>query len=266
MNEIRVYYDDFARSTFARDYVHGNRRVERQHDFLRRAVPSCCRRILVIGCGYGDSSNYLARKITPGAEILAVDISSVCIAMARELHAHPNIEFRRLDVVKEGIPGRWDCIIFPDVYEHIPANARPILHGKLKKALTERGTILLTCPSPAHQDFLREKGEGLQVVDETVTLEDYLRLAEETDGLLTYYSVISVFRSGDYVHVVIERGMEKTEPLDDTQKIAIKGWESDSLLARVWKRGRSAFGIDRIRRYLRRLRLKRIAPSKQGPQ
>lgn len=53
------------------------------------------------------------------------------------------------------------------------------LAWKNQNLLDDRGKVILTVPSPAHQEYLHRKGEGLQIIDEDVTLENLVCMAGE---------------------------------------------------------------------------------------
>ena len=205
-----------------RNYVHGNKRVNAQLALLRDAVAPSVERVLVIGCGSGESAHYIAARIAKHAKIVGVDISPEAVRIARKLFPHRRIEYRCENAVAGPIENNWDVIVLPDVYEHIPAGDRNKLHANLKVMLAERGKVLLTLPSPGHQTALHEQGWGLQIVDETVTLNDLLILADDLDAPLVHYSWISAFQTNDYVHAVIEREADRVGLITPADRILLK--------------------------------------------
>ena len=259
-NATQRFYDQFS-SRFVRDYVWGNLRVERQLKFLAAAIPPAVRTALVIGCGSGESARFVAHRVARGSTVLGVDISSESLRLARALNSHPRVRYEQLDVLSDELEGIFDVVILPDVYEHIPAAMRRVLHQKLDGALAEEGRVLLTFPSPGHQAALAAAGEGLQIVDEVVTLDDMRDLARDVRAELTYFNLISVWRANDYVHAGITRGTGTVKALDDRTRIPLQSTR-DGLPIRVGMR----FGVDRpVRlmragyRYLRlRIRLRRL--------
>ena len=219
--EKESFYNNFSKK-HSKDYIYGNLRVERQIDFLRKAVSRNVFNILIVGCGIGQSAYFLARHISKKAKILAVDISSKNLDIAKKLFNHVNIEYRKLDIIEDKLEGKWEVIVFPDSYEHIPRDSRAALHEKLNKILHERGRILFTVPSPGKQASLREAGEGLQVIDEIVTLEDFILASKDINGTVTYFNLISVWNSNDYIHVIIERGAERIGSISDSVPVFLK--------------------------------------------
>jgi SAM-dependent methyltransferase len=255
--EVERFYNEFA-PRLVGDLVKGNPRVKKQFELLRDAVPPGVAQILVIGFGSGQVAHYLA-GLTTSARIRGVDVSSENVRIAKALFEQPRVTFEQLDVTRQALEGSYDLIILPDVYEHIPLAARAALHKELTRSLAPNGRLILTLPSPGHQKALREQGHGLQAVDETVTLNDLVCLARDVGGELTYFNSISVWRTNDYLHAVIERGAESERPLALTDRLPLKGWPKSRLLSRAWgsfERKSGLLGLKRAwlrRSYARRL-------------
>lgn len=225
-SEVEAFYDTHSQK-FIKDYVKGNARVERQFEFFSDAIPRNIGKILIVGCGSGEGSHFIANRVAKNAKILAIDISSENIRLAKALFQHPNIVYSQVDVITDPIEGEgeWDLIVFPDVYEHIPKESRPTLHNKLNKLLSKKGKIFLTIPSPGKQAHLYSTGKGLQVVDEVVTLEDLVLLSNDVKGVLSYFGIISVWNTNDYIHVIVERGVEQIGEITSDDKLPIKSWK-----------------------------------------
>ncbi|MCC5634381.1 class I SAM-dependent methyltransferase [Nostoc sp. CHAB 5844] len=228
-NAVESFYNNFY-PTFINDYIYGNDRIERQFNFFLKSISPNTSSILIIGCGSGQGAHFIANKVAKKAKILAIDISKTNIRLAEKLFAHKRIEYRKVDVTTESIEGKWDVIIFPDVYEHIPIEARPKLHLKLNELLTDKGKIIFTVPSPGKQAFLYEQGEGLQVIDEFVTLEDLVKVTNDVSGVLTYFNMISVWNSNDYIHAIVERGANKIGTLTESDYLPIKTFQVKGFL------------------------------------
>jgi len=255
---VEAFYDAFS-ERLLRDYLIPNRRVLAQCTFLRDALSGDERRVLVIGCGSGQVTHEIAATMTRRADVFGVDISGSNIAIAVALFGGRRLSYQRLDVLEDAVDGTWDVIVLPDVYEHIPATSRELLHGKLKRMLGESGRILLTFPSPGHQAMLHAMGVGLQVVDETVTLDDIMRMADDVDAAMTYFGYVSVFRTNDYVHAVLERGCDDVRPIIATDRLRIK--RQTGRLIRWWRLWFGRWGLCwwparrmRAARVLRRVR------------
>lgn len=235
-DDVKRYYDNFVHH-LTRDYIHGNRRLEIQYSFVGEATSSHIATALIVGCGSGESAFHVAERVAPNAEVLAVDIGSENIRVAELLFAHPRITYKVMDVTKD-LPTtrRFDMILLPDVYEHIPKDLRRALHDALRLVLADRGVILLTVPSPSHQTNLRTSGEGLQIIDETVTLDDLVQLATDVGGHLSYYAIVNAFQVGDYIHAVVSAGPEHERDAEPIDEVSIRRLEpAPTGLARVRK-------------------------------
>lgn len=257
--EVEAFYDALS-PAFVRDYVKGNKRVERQFQFFKAAIEPGAKSILVIGCGSGEGAHFVATCIAKNAKILAVDISGANIKLARALFSHQHIEYRKCDVLTEDIPGRWDIIILPDVYEHIPLKNRGILHGRMAKWLSVGGRILLTVPSEQTQRSLNDPSSGHkpQIVDEIVSLSDLAQLAKDTDALLTYFAVISVWHSNDYVQAIVERNAHQGRTLKPLDQVPIKAGLPPGASARLATALRKKLGFASLNRWRRLRRVTRL--------
>jgi len=210
---IETFYDNFS-SKLVTDYVYGNKRVDFLRNFLRQTISAKTRTILEVGCGIGSNAAYLVKKVAERSSLTAVDVSAENIRIAKRLFSDPRIVFLCQDICEwDHGAQRFDVIILPDVYEHIPRARRDTLHKALSQHLENCGKIIMSVPSPEHQEFLRRRGEGLQVVDEVVTLEDIISMSLDVEGTLTYFAKVSVWQREDYMYAVIERGSEAMSSL-----------------------------------------------------
>jgi len=227
--DTEKFYDVFSKR-FLDDYVEKNDRVVAQKSLLKSAIHPEVANILIVGCGSGETAYFLAKHTK--ANILAVDISSEALTLATRLFAHPRIEYRRLDVIREFLEGPWDVIFFPDVYEHIPAAFRHRLHHVLDGLLSENGQIILTVPSQFKQECLRATG-GLQIVDEVITLDTLLELAKGVHGALTYLNLLSVWDSGDYIHAIVGRRSPFLTALSQNDMVPLRSHKPLSFPQRI---------------------------------
>ena len=262
-NELENFYDQFSRK-WLEDLVQGNERIAQQLAFFLRAIPAETGSLLLVGSGSGQSAYFIASEVAPNAKIKALDISSEGLRLAETLFSDGRIEYQRLDILTEPVDGQWDGIVLPDIYEHIPVAARSKLHAKFNALLSPNGKIFMTLPSPGKQASLYASGKGLQIVDETVTLEDLVRMASETGGVLTYFNMVSVWENNDYIHAVIERGANTVGPIENINQTPLKGWPRRGL----WVRGRDFLGnrfhIFKILQTLKRRRLQARLLRAQG--
>ncbi|MBP8302596.1 MAG: class I SAM-dependent methyltransferase [Phycisphaerae bacterium] len=254
---IEEYYDTLS-ARFIRDCVYGNDRVRYQTAFLSSAIPRGVSSVLVVGCGAGQTPWHIARCCARKAHVLGIDISGAALQIARAIHSHPRVEYRQADILRDAVEGRWDVIVLPDVYEHIPLEDRVALHEVLSRLLSDRGRVLLTCPSPTYQAFLRERHpEKLQIVDETVTLEDLADLARDLSGALTFFNVVSVWNRNDYLHATIERGGERSGPIKAQENGPIQPLRRATGLVKTWRRCLRRSHLDKPVFWMRQWRIRR---------
>jgi trans-aconitate methyltransferase len=258
--KVEAFYDALS-PAFVRDYLRGNKRVERQFQFFQAAIQPEAKNILVIGCGSGEGAHFIATRIARRARILAIDISSANIELARGLFLHPNIEYRKCDILAETIDGRWDVIVLPDVYEHIPLHGRPKLHAQFAKLMTPQGRVLLTVPSEQTQKSLSDPQNTAhkpQVIDEVVSLSDLMQLAEEIGGSLTYFASISVWQSNDYVHAIVERRADRSLALTEVDRLPVKAGPPLTPSAKLSMALRRKIGLASLARWRKRKRVARL--------
>jgi colanic acid/amylovoran biosynthesis glycosyltransferase len=207
MNEtVRSFYDGFSRRLLA-DYVHGNQRMEAAIRHCLTWLPVGARRILDVGCGIGWSTWEIKRNHRE-AFVLGIDFSPQMIRIAQRLFVESQLAFASHDITECGaiLETPFDVIVMLDVYEHIPKESREKFHDVLDKTLAPGGTIILTCPSLSHQQFLRNQHpHELQPIDEDVAEEDVSKLARDINGEVILCEHVSIWRPSDYVHIALTR-------------------------------------------------------------
>jgi 2-polyprenyl-6-hydroxyphenyl methylase/3-demethylubiquinone-9 3-methyltransferase len=97
---------------------------------LSRRLPSSGR-LLDVGCGIGVL-DYAIGRDNPDLRVVGIDISEDSIARAREHHALPNVSFAAKSL--QSVDGEFDCVLFVDVFHHVP----PAQHEGLLRAARER--------------------------------------------------------------------------------------------------------------------------------
>jgi 2-polyprenyl-3-methyl-5-hydroxy-6-metoxy-1,4-benzoquinol methylase len=201
---IRAFYDGFTRK-LVRDYIAGNVRQARAFELVRSMIGPDTRTILDVGCGIGASSaSYIAGR--RGVTVHGVDISPHNIQVATALFGGPSLRFSVSDMETPPCEERYDLIAMIDMHEHIPREKWEVFHATLERSLSDTGTIVMTTPSPLHQDHLRTRKPGaLQVVDETIELGDVTALADRLGAAVIRYQWVGVWHANDYVHTVISR-------------------------------------------------------------
>ncbi len=97
--------------------LHPKHRHTGYHDFfIKRLRPK--ETVLDLGCGNGALAADMARRA--GARVLAMDIEENNIARARRDHAHPGVEYRVGNALRD-LPGRrFDTVVLSNLLEHLP--------------------------------------------------------------------------------------------------------------------------------------------------
>lgn len=235
IDDARRFYDSFARKLLL-DYARGNARLESALRFSMAYVPVNARRILDLGCGVGWSSFEVYRH-RPETRVLGIDLSPVLSETAKKLFGDSNrLEFRVADLTAGELQGssEFDVVMLLDVYEHIPVSARAGLHETLARVLAPEGIVILTCPSPEYQRYLRTHDPGgLQPVDEDVTENDMRILARAVGGQLSVFepATVNPLHANDYNYIVVTRtrggmapvtakpGLDLEQPADRRRRI-----------------------------------------------
>lgn len=59
-----------------------------------------------------------------------------------------------------------------------------------------------------------------------------MNLAEDIDGFLTYFNIISIWKTNDYFHAMIEKDANEVKPIVKRNKIPIKGcnWRQKNIV------------------------------------
>ena len=115
-------------------------RLMKYHDFFVGRVGQG-EKTLDIGCGIGAVAYDVAEQ--SGAYVTGIDLNADSIAKAREKFAHPRVEYRVGDVLKELTDEQFDVVILSNVLEHLPE--RPSFLCKVQTAVNP-SRILIRVP------------------------------------------------------------------------------------------------------------------------
>jgi SAM-dependent methyltransferase len=198
------FYNSF-RKKLTYDFLTGNKRIESVLNFILKNIDFKGMAVLDIGCGLGWSSYEISRvsNIVKG-----LDLSPDLIKTAQILFERPNLEFLAHDITSGVFLDKtlFDCIIMIDVFEHINRVDRHDFTVSLSNYLKEKGILFLSCPSVNHQNYLRQNNpDGLQPIDEDVTLYDLIRLSDVLNAEIVYFGYQSIWESNDYFYCIIQR-------------------------------------------------------------
>ena len=219
-SRVAAYYDAYDQKLLL-DYLLGNRRLEAAIRHALHSIPLSARRILDLGCGVGWSSREFARHF-PNARITALDLSPRLIEVAQRLTLERNVRYATQNVLDDAWQPTetFDAIVMIDVYEHIPVAQRTQLHRALARSLTECGVLILTCPTPEHQSYLRQhRPDGLQPVDEDVDEAAAATVAGDVGGRVMKFERRQIWQPNDYAHIVIAR---PGPTVDDHARVAVE--------------------------------------------
>lgn len=205
---VSSYYDARVGSLLA-GYVYGNKRIETALSFAKARLPKEACRILDFGCGIGATTSAIAEFAPKANEIVGLDLSQRNIEVAQALFGNSRVRFTTSDIFSlEGnlACGSLDAVIMIDVIEHVPRNLWEKLAKRLSALLSPMGTIILTTPTSLHQEWLAAHSpHELQIIDETVTLEDLSAFCSMADVSISYYELVDVWRTNQYIHLFAER-------------------------------------------------------------
>ena len=199
--ESRDFYNTFAGEVLLEDFRRLNLRQDAVRTLCKEFVPNGAR-VLEVGCGVGINARFLR---TIASRVVGIDISDRNIEVASEYAGAPNTEFRLLDILHASDDlaglGPFDVVVLPDVIEHVPLELHGRLFATIERILAVPGRVLVTYPSPGYQEYLKKhEPKALQLVDETVQLDDILR---HTSLRPCYFSYKHVWHMNQYVHLVL---------------------------------------------------------------
>lgn len=205
LSRIKEYYDLHSKRKIE-DFVNGNSRIERAYQEIKTWFVNNPKDVLEIGCGIGTVANRLA-KIYPDTNFKAFDISSKSIEIAKLLFQNQNLNYFFANEINEVVFPQvkfFDIIYLIDVFEHLQDESRGHLCDFINARLAVDGIVFMSCPTPSHQNWLRNnKPEGLQPVDFDIHLDDLINFGNKIGRRVLYYKEICVWNEGDYLHVVL---------------------------------------------------------------
>lgn len=130
--------------------------------------------ILEIGCGIGTLSKLLIRLV-PNGHFTGCDISPKSIEYARQFNPDKNAEFICSDMSDFTHSKKFDCVVFPDVLEHIPLEQHKNLFEIIAGISTENAIWFINIPEPNVLDYHREHNPHLlQIIDQSLSMQDLL--------------------------------------------------------------------------------------------
>lgn len=205
---IRSYYDAFSVMLLS-DYVHGNARLDAALEHVLSSIPEGATRVLELGCGVGVVADAISQHF-PNASVDALDLSVENVSNAIKLFASERIHFDVRDITSSAplSTEKYDAVVMVDVLEHVPEQERDRLVLALKERMNDNSVFIATFPSPSFQNYLRTQSpDGLQPVDEDISSEVFEHIAHLLGGSVDKFEFKTIWRTGDYVHGVVTRGV-----------------------------------------------------------
>lgn len=121
---------------------------------MDRLDPRAGETLLDVGCGCGDTSLELARRVGPEGEVLGLDISGPMLEVARRRAAEAGaegLEFRQADAQTAALPGGRDAVFsrFGVMFFSDPAAA----FANLRRSLRPGGRLAFVCWRPLAENL-----------------------------------------------------------------------------------------------------------------
>ncbi len=163
---------------------------------LIKLIPESVKNVLEFGCGIGKTGKAIREKY--GTRVIGIDISHKAIEVAEKQNCYEKLIICDLD--QDPIPPeikdqRFDCILYPDVLEHLK-NPWRIINTHLN-LLEPDGVMISSIPNIRHIYILKDlifKGswtyQDMGILDRThlrfFTKKEMIRLFEQVDLKVTY--------------------------------------------------------------------------------
>ncbi|UUV17831.1 methyltransferase domain-containing protein [Fusobacteria bacterium ZRK30] len=181
------------------------------------------RRVLDLGCGYGESCNYFIQN---GAQkVVGIDISKKMLEVAKKENSHENIEYLEMSMDEiDNVTGKFD-LVYSSLALHYMEDFKKLLTD-INSLLSKNGLFIYSQEHPlstAHGSGLRwtrdENGMGVHY-----NLANYMKSGKRettwfVDGVIKYHRTFS-----EIINTVNECGfqIEKIlEPLPSEEDIKL---------------------------------------------
>jgi 2-polyprenyl-3-methyl-5-hydroxy-6-metoxy-1,4-benzoquinol methylase len=186
IQDVKAYYDKQALDP--KKYFRGkNPRVVKLLKFIDTLAETYkFKSALDLGCNVGVTSEYLR---THTKKVVAIDLSSVAIATAKERNLYGDIEYIAGDFTFMNLDRKFDIICAFDVLEHILPESLPTFVENMR--LHCGGIVAISVPNPDHIKKLRETNPGiLQIIDEEIrdsAFSNFTVISKKVVDVYLYY-------------------------------------------------------------------------------
>lgn len=211
--EVEKFYDEFAAKQLLA--AEGNERHRFLFRFLRREGLKSDSCVLELGCGIGAITSQMARIVKKG-KIIALDISSESIEIAKKKGLSSHIHFLKQDLVNVPLPeGEFDFITLFDVIEHIPFEYYPRLFCSISERMKAATKLIINIPNPLYLEFLRSNHpDSLQVIDQPVYADLLMHHIYANKLMLRSFQTYDVWVKDEYqVMVILKKQDFREDPV-----------------------------------------------------
>jgi 2-polyprenyl-3-methyl-5-hydroxy-6-metoxy-1,4-benzoquinol methylase len=136
-------------------------------------------KLLDVGCGVG-LLDYKIGQLSPELSIFGIDINKRSVELAKAYNLLPNIKY--LCTPLKSIEGKFNCILFVDVFHHVePIQYRELLETS-SQLLSPKGFLII-------KDIERHKGEISIFMDRYISgcKEIYMNNCDELVKIISKY-------------------------------------------------------------------------------
>jgi len=207
--KVKSFYEDFTAGHIVHDRLTYNRRYIHIRKIIKKYVQPGMT-VLELGCGTGITSQDILKR---RASVVGIDLSDNNIRCARQFV--PNGAFQAHDALTLDLNQTFDIITMFDFMEHIPRTHHTTLFEVIKKHSHPSSLILINIPNhEATKYFRQHQPEIMQVVDEEVTLDDFVSLCKTAGFAIFKFERHDIFRVRDYNELILGRvGPWPNQPL-----------------------------------------------------
>lgn len=164
--------------------------------------------VLEIGCGIGTFSGLLGDIIRDGKG-LCLDISDKSIEVASTKYkAKSNLTFLTANAVEHDFKqATFDCVVLPDVIEHIPLEFHSKLFEKISKILKPNGFIFIHIPNPHYLAWCHENTPDLlQIIDQPIYTDELIQNTLPHGLNIHSLNTYSIWvENGDYQYIILKK-------------------------------------------------------------